>query len=687
VSALADGPRDLWPAHLEELTDGSGIFLAVVEERGYRTVANTHELQKLGFGKGVPVPGWVAPVYRLNKRESYCYKPDRPREVVGENRKARTLKYEAPHGGENWLDCPPRCRDDVRDPSVALLITEGVKKADAAASHGLCCVAFPGVWNWKGKNGSGGSEPIPDLEYLTLKSPDGPREVVIVFDSDARSNPHVREARKRLAGLLRSRGANVGYINLPDRPDGAKQGLDDFLLTHTADELLALRVEPDDLEGRRRSQADTLLEVAASLELWHDQDGEPYADVWHEQRRQTHPVRSRALKRWLSHQHHKREGRAPNAQAVEDAIRTLEGRALFDGPQLPVYTRVAPDSDGAIWLDLADERWAVVRIDGEGWKEYAGDAMKGARFRRRPGMSPLPSPVSGGDLDDLWRFVNVRREDRPLVLAWLLAALRPTGPYPVLVLHGEQGSAKSTTGRALRDLVDPNRASLRAAPRDEHDLVIAAANAWVVALDNLSRVQPWLSDALCRLATGGGFATRELYTNDDEAIFDSQRPIELTGIEELATRGDLLDRSLVLQLPTMPDGERRTEAELWRAFDVARPRLLGALLDATSAAIRELPHVRLEALPRMADFATWAVAGELALGLAPGAFLRAYADNRAASNSLALESSPVAPALAMLLQAQPEREGVREWSGTAGELLAALEARTDDATRRLRSWP
>ena len=116
-----------------------------------------------------------------------------------------------------------------------------------------------------------------------------------------------------------------------------------------------------------------------------------------------------------------------------------------------------------------------------------------------------------------------------------MAALRPTGPYPVLVLTGEQGSAKSTCARMLRALVDPHEAALRAPPRNEHELFIAARNAHVLAFDNLSTVSPWLSDALSRLATGAGFAARKLYTDDEENVISAERPTILNSIDAVVT--------------------------------------------------------------------------------------------------------------------------------------------------------
>src|SRR5262249_4859696 len=159
-------------------------------------------------------------------------------------------------------------------------------------------------------------------------------------------------------------------------------------------------------------------------------------------------------------------------------------------------------------------------------------------------------------------------------------ALRPGRPFPVLAVNGEQGSAKSTLCDYLRDLVDPNAAPRRRPPRNSQDLTIAASNSWVVGLDNLSGLPGWLSDDLCNLATGGGFATRELYSDGDEKLFNATRPVLLNGIEDIAQRPDLADRSVGVTLSAVPDGGRRTEGELRPAYERVRPGVLGAMLDA-----------------------------------------------------------------------------------------------------------
>src|SRR5690606_36701764 len=160
----------------------------------------------------------------------------------------------------------------------------------------------------------------------------------------------------------------------------------------------------------------------------------------------------------------------------------------------------------------------------------------------------------------------------------------------------EQGSAKSTTARVLAELLDPSVAILRAQPREGRDLMIAATNRWLLSFDNMSELPAWLSDALCRLATGGGFSTRELYTGEDEALFDAQRPVILTGIEDLVARSDLLDRTILFLLPHITDELRETEASFWAAFEEAKPYLLGAILDCLVATLRTLPTLQVRRL-------------------------------------------------------------------------------------------
>lgn len=378
-------------------------------------------------------------------------------------------------------------------------------------------------------------------------------------------------------------------------------------------------------DAAHQSQATRLIEMVSDVEFFHSSDGEAFATVRISDHLETVKIKARGFRRFLMRRYYEQTGSSPSAQAIQDAIGVLEGKAIFDGAELPVFLRIA-EQDGKIYLDLANSKWEVVEITPEGWHVVANSPVK---FRRVRGLLALPSPEGGGSITDLRRFVNVGSDDDWILLcAWLVQSLRPRGPYPMGVLHGKQGSAKSTTERALRALIDPNSSPLRTEPRNEHDLMIAASNGWCVALDNLSTIPIWLADAICRLATGGGFSARELYSDSDEVLFDAQRPVLLNGIEELATRGDLLDRSIIFYQPSIPEENRQPESAFWSDFETARPRILGALLHAVSVALRKLHAVKLDRLPRMADFALWATAAEEAFAFEPSAFINAYRRNR-----------------------------------------------------------
>jgi hypothetical protein len=428
------------------------------------------------------------------------------------------------------------------------------------------------------------------------------------------------------------------------------------------------------------SQATRLITLAldAGAELFHTPDGDAYATIAVAGHKETWPLKVKGFRRWLTRLFYQTEAKSPGSQAVQDALGVLEGKALFDGGECPVATRLA-EHNGAIYLDLANDQWQTVEITTTGWQVIAEPPVK---FRRPRGMVPLPVPLQGHSLEALRPFVNIATDaDWRLLVSWLVAALRPTGPYPVLVVHGEQGSAKSSLSRVLRSLVDPNSAALRTTPRDERDLVITANNGWLIALDNLSHLPEWLSDALCRLATGSGFATRELYSDAEEVIFAAQRPIVLNGIEELATRPDLLDRAILLYLPTIPEHKRQDETVFWQQFAQAQPQILGALLDAVSAAVRTLPGVRLDRKPRMADFALWACAAAPACGWTAQDVLMAYAGVRDAAHELTLEASPVGSIVRALAEQQDN------WCGTASELLTALDALAGEKIPKQKTWP
>ena len=432
----------------------------------------------------------------------------------------------------------------------------------------------------------------------------------------------------------------------------------------------------EDHGGRAPTQSDVLVEIAAGVELFHTEDGTAYADIVINGHRETWKVRGTGFRQWLERQYYEKMEGATGSEALASAISLVAAKARFDGPELPVSVRTG-GHDGKIYLDLCDESWRAVEVDADGWRIVETPPV---RFSRTPGMRPIPEPVPGGNVNALRQFLNVKSDqDFTLTKSWCLGVLRDIGPYPLIVLAGEQGSAKSTLADILRSLLDPNTSSLRALPREERELYIQAVNGHMLSFDNVSGLPPSTSDALCRISTGSGFSVRALYTDSDEILFEVCCPIILNGIGDVITGTDLADRAMFLTLEPIPEEERRPEADLWKEFETERPRILGALLDDVSRGIRKLPDTKLSKHPRMADFAIWITACESEEEA--GTFAAAYDANREGAAETVIEGDPVAASVRGLMA---DREG---WSGTATDLLEELAHIAGDRIAASRLFP
>lgn len=401
-------------------------------------------------------------------------------------------------------------------------------------------------------------------------------------------------------------------------------------------------------------------------QLFHSPDGHPYATVTIATHRETMHLAGRAFSDYLSREYYNAKKIVVGGSDLKDAIRVLTASAVHAGPQHDVFIRLARVGD-VIWLDLGRQQWDAIKITRNGWSVVATPDVK---FRRSPGLLALPEPVRGTDSLTvlLKKLINVA--DPMLLIAWLVGALRGRKPYPILSVNGEHGTGKTEGQRKLRRLIDPNTADLRLPPKEPRDIMIAALNSHVLAYDNLSKVDDWFSDALCVLATGGGFSTRELFSDLSETLFSAERPIMLNGINDVVTRPDLLDRALVVTLDPIKDTDRKSEADLDADFKKAHPAILAGLLDAVVLALTHEATTTIERLPRMADFATWIVAaetkGEAILGWRPGAFLTAYRKNQQDAIESVLDGDIVADAIQML----PFVDGF--WSGQLKDLLVTI---------------
>lgn len=411
--------------------------------------------------------------------------------------------------------------------------------------------------------------------------------------------------------------------------------------------------------------------IAGPCEFWRDHSGNPHVTIPTEGFRRHFRVNSSSFIDWLRHQYYLESKKGVPPEAMKMAISTLSAKAIYEGACHKPALRVGWDEIGDFWIDLCDDKWSAVRVSILGWERVERPLI---RFLRHPGMEALPEPVRGRSIDPLWRFINCAEEDRILVLGFLLNVLHPTGPYYGLNLFGSKGSAKSTATRLLRSLVDPNEAFSQSMPTSAENLAVSAQGQWILAFENLSKLSEEESDLLCRLSTGDAFRRRKLYSDQEETIIRSKRPWIVNSIPNVVGRGDLIDRSLSVEMLVIDREQRREEGVIIEEFRNAIPGILGALLDGVELALKSLHEVRVKfagKLPRMADVALWITAAEPALGYKQGSFLARHAEMASGSSAESAEGNSVAETIIRLAE--------RGWDGYIKCLLEEIKkAHPDD---------
>jgi hypothetical protein len=416
-----------------------------------------------------------------------------------------------------------------------------------------------------------------------------------------------------------------------------------------------------------KNLANKVIEIIINdCELVHDQQKAPFAIVNKGGARQVFSIGSKNFSDWVASRYYESKKSTLSDASLKTVLSTLSGKAVYDGKPVSIYTRIAKTEDG-YWLDLCNERWEAVLINKEGWRVEAGGNTP--LFCRSNSMMAIPNPIKGCSLDPLWDLVNIPPEYRLIVIAWLLECLREDTPHVVMEFVGEQGSAKSTTQKLLKMLIDPNIANLRAAPKKVEDVWIGAINSHLVSFENISFLGQDYQDALCVMATGGAHATRTLYTNREEVIIELKKPIILNGITVNVTAQDLIDRALHIELP--PITKRLQSSNVEVVFSQQYANIVGALLDQFVTALSLINSVVIddEDKPRMVDFAYLGEAVFQANHHESGDFIKRYQKMRKKAVHRTIESSPIGWALFTYLQSNPNG-----WNGKLIDLLAQLGA-------------
>jgi Bifunctional DNA primase/polymerase, N-terminal len=460
---------------------------------------------------------------------------------------------------------------------------------------------------------------VDDQKLALLKLVIGSEEAAILCTGEA-----THEAGLRLVAKLVRHGsddATIANVFQGLLPTGYKGNSLDELPEWIASAREKGFGEPT-TEKQIKSAADRLCGYfdRSGATLFHDEAKRGYMSVLFG----TDGIRHIALhssegRMWLTKLIFDAEGKALSTKALDEAINLLEARARFASAMYRTHLRLGGGKCRVV-IDLGQDDGRQVIIKAGGW---VIGVEREEKLIRSPGFGALPIPTRDGSLDALKRLLGLADEAWILVLAFLLACLQPAGPYMLLLVEGEQGSGKSFFCKLLKRIIDPNQVEKARLPESERDLMIHAKDYFLLSFDNVSGMKGDLSDALCVLATGGGFATRKLYSDDELFVFDYTRPIMINGIADFANRPDLLERAIPLKLPAINEGCRKTEGQMLVEFTECLPGILGRLYDIVGAALATIPKVTARNKLRMADTGRWLMACEPHTGLARGSFIKA----------------------------------------------------------------
>lgn len=393
-------------------------------------------------------------------------------------------------------------------------------------------------------------------------------------------------------------------------------------------------------------------------------------------------LKDEKFKNYLSHLLREAENKVANTESKTQVISLLQYDASH-GKCYNLYNRVAPDpKDASIWLDMADSQNQAYHITKDGWTL---ETKVPILFRRYEHQRPLVNAVMGGDATKLLEFVKIGANKKSeiskhrelLLLVQTASYLIPEIAHPLNAMFGCPGSHKSTAQRFIREIFDPSAALLLRIPRDENVALQVLDHHYIPIFDNLDYLPRWFSDMLCGAVTGAGQESRALYTDEDSFIRSFRRCVMLNGLNLPATKGDLLNRTIMH--PSEPDCKRRTEQELNDSYAKALPEILGGFLDVAAEALKIKGSVYPSKLFRLADFTEWGAALAQALGYSAEDFIKAMDENLESQNQADIENNVVADAFL----AEFNKEGLdyaekiegNEVKGTPDEIYKLISAR------------
>ena len=406
--------------------------------------------------------------------------------------------------------------------------------------------------------------------------------------------------------------------------------------------------------------------------FFKDQHDTPFARIHNTDHYEIVRVGSDRFKRYLCRLYYESENKVANTEALTNAVQVLQAKAEYKGDTIPLSLRIAWNN-GNLLYDLTNEKWQCVRVTKECW--HLLDETPTPMFMKYNQITQV-QPNSNYEPDIFDKFLeltNLKREqDRILLKVYIASLFIPDIPHTMLILHGEQGSAKSTLQTLIKKLVDPSKPTLLTIHNNRTEFVQQLAHNHVAYYDNVKRTPRWLSDEACKAVTGIGQTKRKLYSDDDDIVYEYKRCLGFNGINISLTEPDVLDRSLLIELDRVPIENRKIESDINAEFMKLRPMLLGYIFDILVKVLQIISTVKLDDLPRMADFALWGEAIARAMGYRELEFIDAYYGNIHQQNIEAVESYPIAQAVEKFVDSWYKEELEACWQGSTSKLLQDL---------------
>ena len=443
---------------------------------------------------------------------------------------------------------------------------------------------------------------------------------------------------------------------------GGNEAIEDKAVTSPTKDQLALMLVEQNIE-----------------KLFTDQFDDAYAAVRVDEHIQTLRIKSSRFTNWIARLFYIHTKNVLGTENTKNVKSVLEARAVYDGERRKLHLRVGSLTDknqiDAIYYDLANKNWSVVKITEHGWQIEKSPIL----FRRysSTGTQVIPSKEYPEDIfDQFINLINIKGDQQKLLLkCYVISLFFPDIPKPIQMLYGEQGAAKTSEQEAIKDLVDPSPIPTSTFPRDINELVQKLMHNYVCFFDNISFIPPWISDQLCRAVTGSGFTKRELYSDDNDVIYNFRRCLGFNGINLAATKADLLDRGIIMALERIPESKRLKDTEVKTRFAAIKPKLLGYIFDIVAKVLQVKKNggIDIKVYPRMADFAEIGEIISRGMGYQENEFLDAYHKNINILTDEAIEAHPVAIAVVRFMK---DRSG---WAGTVTQLYQEIEATANDS--------